>query len=75
MRDTIWNGIVQKMVLPDGWPKGMKMVLQERGMDTKGMNANRLRSTLQNQPDFQNPGTKNKWKQGVICVFFPKVSL
>ena len=30
MRDTIWNGKVQKMVLPDGRPKGMRMVLQER---------------------------------------------
>ena len=31
MRDTEFNGVVQKMVLPDGTPKGMKMVLQERG--------------------------------------------
>ena len=29
MRDTIWDGNAQKMVLPDGTPKGMKMVLQE----------------------------------------------
>ena len=34
MRDTIWNGTVQSMVLPDGRPKGMKIVLEERGIDT-----------------------------------------
>ena len=34
------------MVLPDGRPKGMKMVLQERGVDTKGMNAQKMRETL-----------------------------
>ena len=30
MRDTIWAGRVQTMVLDDGTPKGMKMVLEER---------------------------------------------
>jgi len=29
LRDTVWNGQLQKMVLPDGTPKGMKLVLQE----------------------------------------------
>ena len=33
MRDTLWNGGVQKMVLPNGRAKGMKLVLQERGVD------------------------------------------
>ena len=32
MRDGAWNGQVQKMTLPDGTPKGMKLVLQEREM-------------------------------------------
>ena len=31
LRDGLWEGNVQKMVLPDGTPKGMRMVLQERG--------------------------------------------
>ena len=39
LRDDLWEGNVQKMVLPGGTPKGMKMVLQERGVDVKGMNA------------------------------------
>ena len=28
--------------LPDGTPKGMKIVLQERGIDVKGLNADRM---------------------------------
>ena len=43
MRDTVFNGQVHQMVLSDGRPKGMKMVLQERGVDTKGMNAEIVR--------------------------------
>ena len=41
MRDTIFNGRIERVVLPDGPPKGMKIVLQERGVDTSGMNAKR----------------------------------
>ena len=36
MRETVFDGKVQQMVLPDGRPKGLKMVLQERRVDTKG---------------------------------------
>ncbi len=39
MRDGMFSGQVQTMVLPDGRPKGMKIVLQERGVNTVGMNA------------------------------------
>ena len=42
MRNTIWDGNIQKMVLPDGTPKGMKIVLQERGIAVKGLNADRM---------------------------------
>ena len=34
------------MVLPDGTAKGMKLVLQERGVDVKGMNAEKMRQNL-----------------------------
>ena len=46
MKDTVFNGQVHQMVLSDGRPKGMKMVLQERGVDTKGMNAEIVRETF-----------------------------
>ena len=42
MRDTVWDGNTQKMVLPDGTPKEMKMVLQERGIDVKRLNTDRM---------------------------------
>ena len=38
MRDTyMCNGQLQKMVLPNGEPKGMKIVLEERGLWKDGM--------------------------------------
>ena len=52
MRDTEWNGQVQKMTLPDGTPKGMKLVLQEREIDVTGMNAAKMREVLAKHPDF-----------------------
>ena len=39
MRSTTWNGHVQTMVYPDGTPKGMKTVLEERRVYTKGLKA------------------------------------
>ena len=55
MRNTTWNGHVQKMVFPDGTTKGMKLVLEERGVNTKGMKAPQLREKLKSYDDFQNP--------------------
>lgn len=36
MRDTVWQGQVQKMNISLGVPKGMCTVLNERGVDTTG---------------------------------------
>ena len=41
----------QQMVLPDGRAKGMKIVLQERGVDTSGMNAQKMREIWE---EFEN---------------------
>ncbi len=46
MRDTMWNGTVQRMVTDDGIQKGLKTVLQERGVDISGMNASKLKEKL-----------------------------
>lgn len=46
MKDTVWNGVIQRMTTEDGQPKGMKTVLEERGVDVKGMNADKLREEL-----------------------------
>ena len=35
MRDMVWDGRTQTMVLRDGTAKGMKLVLQKRGVEVK----------------------------------------
>ena len=75
LRDGLWEGNVQKMFLPDGTPKGMKMVLQERGVDVKGMNAEKMREKLNTYSEFSTQ--KNILVELVesechICMFFPK---
>ena len=75
MRDTVWNGEVQKMVNENCSPKGMRTVLEERGVDTKGMNASKLREVLGQHPDFRAPRTileEQVEERGHICMFFPK---
>ena len=75
MRNTVYNGIQQTMVLPDGRPKGLKIVLQERGIDIRGMNADKLREELSKFDDFKNAKTLVEEKvesRGHLCMFFPK---
>ena len=54
MRNTIWDGRVQTMVFSDGRPKGMKIILQEHGIDTAGMKAPDMRIVLGSHIDFKN---------------------
>ena len=75
MRDTVWNSSNQSMVLADGTPKGMKLVLQERGVDTRGLSAEKMREILSNHEDFKTQKTiieEQIQSRGHICVFFPK---
>ena len=46
LRDTVWDGHVQRMVTAEGLQKGLRTVLEERGVDTKGMNAGKLKEVL-----------------------------
>ena len=41
------------MVDARGIPKGLKWVLEERGVDTRGMVAEKMREVLGNFPDFK----------------------
>lgn len=52
MHDTIWGGRIQRMVFPDGTPKGMKEVLCERGVNVTKMKGDEMRAILQNMHDF-----------------------
>ena len=47
MRNIVFNGVEQTMVLPDGRPKGLKIVLQERGIDVSVMNGEKMRRNCQ----------------------------
>ena len=75
MRSTFFNGEVQEMVLPNGQPKGLKIVLEERGVDTRGMNADKLREELNTFEDFKNKVTILQERvegRGHLCLFFPQ---
>ena len=75
MRSTQWNGKEQLIALPDSKPKGMRLVLQERGIDTFGMNSEDMREALSTFTDFQNPKTiveEYIESCGHICLFLPK---
>ena len=54
MRDTVWRGRLQRMVMENGQQKGMKRVLEERGVETAGMNAEKMREEL-NKFEVQDP--------------------
>ena len=53
MRDGCWNGQVQKMVTSSDVPKGLCRVLEERGLNTHGMNGDEIRKVLGEYPDFK----------------------
>ena len=75
MKDTMWNGQIQKMVDTAGIPKGMKIVLQERGVNTHGLKAEKMREILSGHPDFLNVKTLVEEMvegSGHLCLFFPK---
>jgi hypothetical protein len=54
MKDTVWQGKVQKMNFELGVPKGMRLILQERGVDVTGMGAEKMRSVLAEMGRFKH---------------------
>ena len=74
MRDTMWHGKIQKMTL-DGQPKGMKMILEERGIDTTKMKAADMRLVLNSHHDFKYEKTSLEHlmsEKGHRCYYLPK---
>ena len=76
MRNGYWNGQPQSMNFALGIPKGMRIVLTERGVDTSRMNADKMREVLSRFPDFAN--VKSMLEQylveerGHIMYYLPK---
>ncbi len=71
MRSTTWEGQTQTMVYPDGTQKGMKAILEERGIDTRKMKAPDMRAKLRTYPDFHNATTLLEdlvQSRGHLCV-------
>ena len=54
MRDGWWGGKPQKMNYNLGVPKGLRVVLEERGVNTHKMTAEKMREILGSHPDFAN---------------------
>ena len=75
MRDTMWAGKVQKMVFNLGIPKGMKAVLEERGINTQTLKGEQMRTILRNHDDFKNEQPKIirfLEEKGHRALFLPK---
>lgn len=49
MRDTVWREKAQKLVFPDGTPKGLAVALRERGIYTRGMLLDDMKAEIAKQ--------------------------
>ena len=47
MKDTSWNRLIQRIVTDEGVQKGMITVIAETGVNTKGLNTEKMRQILQ----------------------------
>ena len=64
------------MVLPDESAKGLRKILQQRGINTATLKADDMRVILSNHDDFVNEKTQvehyDVTSQGFQCFFLPK---
>lgn len=58
LRDTMWDSKPHKMVTAEGKQKGMKTVLEERGINVKGLHKEDMIKILQEMRDFKFQKTK-----------------
>ena len=75
VRDTVWGGRPQSMVLPDRLAKGLRTILAERGIFTSTLKADDMRIILSNHDDFANEKTQVEHyviSRGFQCHFLSK---
>jgi hypothetical protein len=81
MRSTVYCGVPQEMVFPidhsthPGQAKGLRAVLEERGVNTSQMKKETLVEILASHDDFKNERCKLEKiheAKGVKCMFLPK---
>ena len=71
MRETQWGSRPQK----DGRPKGMKIILEERGIHTETLNVDNMRTILSNHDDFREGKSLVEHflaNRGHTVMFIPK---
>lgn len=65
-----------KMTLDDGQQKGMRSILEERGVDTVRMKAGQMREELRKFEDFSADGVpiveEMVTGRGHVCLFIPR---
>lgn len=71
----MWMGEVQRMVFDDGTPKGLKQVLEERGIRTQSLVKEQMQTILAQHHDFKNEKTRIEHfldSHGHTAIFLPK---
>ena len=74
MHDDFWEGKAFSLNC-NGVPKGLRAVLEERGVNTRGMTADKMRKTLQSHADFKNEKSRVERyleQRRHIVYFLPK---
>ena len=58
LRDTVWDGKPQKLVTPEGIQKGLKSLLEERGVNTAKLKKDEMIKIVEEMRDFKFQKTK-----------------
>ena len=65
MRDGWWGGKPHPMN-SHGVPKGLRTVLEERGVNTRGILQEEMRSVLGSHPDFRDEKNTSYRRRGTL---------
>ena len=75
LRDTIWDGKLQKLVTEEGIQKGFKSLLEERGVNTAKLKKDEMIKIVEEMRDFKFQKTKVEemiLSKGHRVMFIPK---
>ena len=75
LRDTIWDGKLQKLVTEEGIQKGLKSLLEERGVNTAKLKKDEMIKIVEEMRDFKFQKTKVEemiLSKGHRVMFIPK---
>ena len=75
LRETVWDGKLQKPIISTGFQKGLKTLLEERGVSTIGLKKEDMVEKVEQTRDFKFQKTKVEemiLNQGHMVMFLPK---